>query len=175
VNGADSTARPHYKPMKFTEIASRLTGVSCPVFGIQWNPPVPEVAIAEGVVTFLEGRRVLYNNYELEMPDHCVQSVTKMREFLNAEARRVSRDTWISKHLRAMEASCRRFMDVTQSQATNQRIIRPFDGGPATWEFCSALGELRANLGFYLGVMAIVYGLSIDGELEKILPPKSLA
>jgi hypothetical protein len=45
--------------MKLVEITSRLTGISCPVFGVSWTPPEPERAIARRVIAFLENRRVL--------------------------------------------------------------------------------------------------------------------
>ena len=32
--------------MKFEEISKRLTGVSCPISGIQWNPPDARCAVA---------------------------------------------------------------------------------------------------------------------------------
>lgn len=29
--------------MRFTEAARRLTGISCPIFGVSWNPGTDEV------------------------------------------------------------------------------------------------------------------------------------
>ena len=37
--------------MHFKEIIGRITGLSCPVFGVSWKPSEPEVAIARRVVT----------------------------------------------------------------------------------------------------------------------------
>ena len=56
--------------MTFKQILSRLTGISCPVFGIQWNPPEPEITVAQRVISFLEDRRVLYNPFDLEFFGH---------------------------------------------------------------------------------------------------------
>jgi uncharacterized protein DUF6650 len=61
--------------MKFSEIVARLTGFSIPVCGVSWQPKEPEIDAARRIVTFLEDRRVLYSPSEMEMPDHCVQSV----------------------------------------------------------------------------------------------------
>ena len=55
------------------------------------------------------------------------------------------------------------------------RIIQPLHSGFATWQFCTALGELRAAVGLRIGILAVMHGLSVDGELEKILPPKPAA
>jgi hypothetical protein len=71
--------------MKFAEIINRLTGISCPIFGISWNPPEAQRAIAQRVITFLADRRVPYNPSEMEVPHHCVESVLQIRTFLTKE------------------------------------------------------------------------------------------
>ena len=71
--------------MNFREIATRLTGISCPVFGVSWNPPEAERTVARRVIAYLEDRRVLYNPGELEVPEHCVESVLEMRRYLTQE------------------------------------------------------------------------------------------
>ena len=157
--------------MTFKQVLSRLTGVSCSVFGAQWNPPEAEISIAKRVITFLEDRRVLYNDYDWECPDHCVRSIIEIRHFLTDELGKLTYDNCISPHLQAMRAACRKFLDAIQANGRGH-IIRPFDGGMANWQFCSALGEFRANMGFRIAVLAVMYGLSINGDLEKILPPK---
>ena len=40
--------------MKFSEIASRITGLSGGVFGISWQPKEPEIDAARRIITFLE-------------------------------------------------------------------------------------------------------------------------
>jgi len=57
--------------MKFKEIASRLTGIGTPVFGVSWVPQEAEVTVARRVITFQEDRRLLYNPGEMEMPERC--------------------------------------------------------------------------------------------------------
>lgn len=47
--------------MRFTELLNRLTGISCPVFGVSWNPVDTERSIARRIIIFLEPRRVLYS------------------------------------------------------------------------------------------------------------------
>ena len=40
--------------MRFTELLNRLTGISCPVFGVSWNPRDTERSIARRIIIFLE-------------------------------------------------------------------------------------------------------------------------
>ena len=158
--------------MTFKQILSRLTGISCPVFGIQWNPPEPEISVAQRVISFLGDRRVLYNPFHLEFLGHCVQSVIEIRRFLTTELGNLSaKNSGLSEQLRAMRASCRRFLDTVQNHGRG-RTIHPYRGGYADQEFFTALGELRAAMGLRIGILAVMYGLSIEGELESILPPK---
>ena len=71
--------------MKFSEVARRLTGFSCPIFGISWDPGVAKLASARRVPTYLEDRRVLYAPWNVEAPEHCVDWVLKMRRFLTQQ------------------------------------------------------------------------------------------
>jgi hypothetical protein len=93
--------------VKFDEIASRLTGLSCPIFGAQWNPPEAQRTVARRTITFLEDRRVLYSPSQLEMPEHCVESIIQIRRFLTDELGKLQDTSELSNGLRAMRAACR--------------------------------------------------------------------
>lgn len=151
--------------MKFDEITSRLTGISCPVFGVSWNPPESERKIARRVITFLENRRVLYSPYDFEVPDHCSQSVIEIRHFLTAELQALDSDKEIAQSLRAMRAACRKFLDSD-----------PWHGSPrgfrAQSTFESALGELRGVFGIQIARLAAEYGLDVEDDLAAILPAR---
>ncbi|MDD2362114.1 MAG: hypothetical protein PHH84_04035 [Oscillospiraceae bacterium] len=64
--------------MKFSELANRLTGISCPVFGVSWNPADTQRSIARKIIIFLEARRVLFGDYGDEALCQCIESVTKI-------------------------------------------------------------------------------------------------
>src|SRR6266550_1403444 len=100
--------------MRFKEIANRLTGISCPVFGVSWNPVEAEVTKARRIISFLEDRRVLYNPYEMEMPSHCVESVLEIRRFLTSEIGDLTFESHLAENLRGMRAACRKFLAVVQ-------------------------------------------------------------
>ena len=158
--------------MKFKEIATRLTGISCPIFGVSWNPPECEVTVARRIIATLEDRRVLYVPSEVEIPDHCVQSVIEIRHFLTTELGKPDLSEALSAHLRAMRAACRKFL--TRVQEKDREII-PFanhHGHCASWVFMDALGQLRGEFGIHIAQMAVRHGLDVEKELATILPEK---
>ena len=161
------------QPMKFSEITTRLTGISCPVFGVQWNPPEADVVVARRLISYLEDRRVLYNPNELEVPAHCVESVLDMRRFLTHELGHGSLATEFDASLRAMRLACRKFLDAVQHD--NGRVITyGFERGHyASWFFLSALGELRGVFGIHLTRIAAQHGLDVEEPLASILPASS--
>lgn len=155
--------------MKFSEILKRLTGISTPVFGVSWNPSESERAVAKRVLAKLEDRRVLFNPSTVEVPEHCVQSVVEIRHILSEELCKLENETNIAKSLRAMRAACRKFLD---SVVADERVIR-FGAHPghfASWEFISAVGQLRGVFGIHVAQIAAQYGLDIEGELASIIP-----
>lgn len=156
--------------MKFREVLSRITGLSTPVFGAQWNPPEPECAAARRVVAFLEDRRVLYVPSEVEVPNQCVQSVLKIRDALSSEIGKLDGDSELGLGLRAMRASCRKFLSVV---ASDERRIIQFGADRshyASWVFISALGELRGVFGVHVAKIAAAHGLDVEDDLAAILP-----
>jgi hypothetical protein len=156
--------------MKFRDIIKRVTGISTPIFGVSWNPENTERDIARQAITYLEDRRVLYNPTIMECPDHCVQSVLQIREFLTSKIGELSEDTELSKSLRAMRASCRKFLNDTGDP--NGDIIKyGFQRGHyASWKFLSALGELRGVFGIHVWKIAVAYGIDVETDLASIMP-----
>lgn len=156
--------------MKFKEVVSRITGFSVPIFGIQWSPPEAERAVAKRVLTFLEDRRVLYVPSEMEVPEHGVQSVLRIREFLTSELGRLTSDGQLADSLRAMRTASRKFLNAVGAE--DSPIVRhAFDRGHhASWEFNQALGEMRGVFGIYIAILAATHGLDIEDGLAAIVP-----
>ena len=156
--------------MKFKEIVSRLTGISCPIFGASWNPPEPDVTTARRIITFLEDRRVLYAPSEVEIPEHCVHSIIEIRQFLTEELSKADLSNELANNLRALRAACRKFLN--RVQAGEREIIHFANhfGHFASWEFMDALGQLRGIFGIHLAQLAARYGLDIEDDLAQIIP-----
>ncbi|MHB8579145.1 MAG: DUF6650 family protein [Ignavibacteriaceae bacterium] len=154
--------------MKFKEIVKRLNGISTPIFGASWNPSQTDKDQAKEIIVFLEDRRVLYNPSEMEMPNHCVQSVLEIRRFITQKIGTIQLPD-LQESLRAMRASCRKFLD---SVGIDEDIMKfgHHRGHWASWEFNSAVGELRGVFGIHIARIAVMYGIDVEKDLAKILP-----
>jgi hypothetical protein len=144
--------------MKSKDIKYRLTGISVGTVGASWEKIKTERDKAQGVITFLEDRRVLYTPYDFEVPHHCIESVLEIRKFLTAQLQDLDVRTKLAKHLRAMRASCRKFLDALPKGHSPSQV------------FMTALGELRGVLGIHLAIIAAHYGLDVEDNLASIFP-----
>lgn len=128
--------------------------------------------IASRVILTLENCRALFNDYELEVPSHVISSITNLRQSLTDQLQNLDQDDILSKQLRVMRAACRKFQDYALDEYGNSKPIRIdlFESRPSLWQFCTALGELRASCGIALAILMNEYGLSCESDLAKILP-----
>ena len=146
--------------IKFKELASRLTGVSIPIFGISWNPPESESKIIRDVLVYLEDRRALYNPFAHEIEHEVANSVRDIRKELTSAIQRLSANSNAAPLLRAMRSACREYLDATQKHM------------PPMFSFLTSLGKLRSLFGVNVAYLAIEYGIDIEGELASIVPPQ---
>jgi hypothetical protein len=64
------------------------------------------------VIALLEGRRVLYESNEMEVPSHCVHSLIEIPHSLSDELGKVDGiNSELAASLRAMRAACRKFLE----------------------------------------------------------------
>ena len=158
--------------MRFSEVAHRLTGFSCPIFGASWDPGEAKVAAARRVLVYLEDRRVLFAPWNVEVPEHCVDSIMMIRQFLTDQLGLLDdTDDDLAPHLRAMRAACREFLSITDSLRQQSGGLRPWAAGTPGWKFNDALGELRALFGVHIAQMSAKFGIDVEDELSTILPP----
>lgn len=149
----------------FLDIARRITGISTPAFGISWNPPEDTRDIVRSLVAFLEDRRALYTDYNVETPLFVVQSVLEIRAQLTDVLRACPEDANLTEPIRAMRAACRKFLDAVGGPGRRNR------GMYGRWESeWLALGELRAIFGLHLARLCAAYGVDAEPELASIFP-----
>jgi hypothetical protein len=164
--------------VKFKEIASRINGISCPIFGVSWTPPKSDIAVARGVVAFLEDRRVLSCPSEVEIPEHCVKSVLEIRRHMTdlLIAGQVADE--LVGHLKAIRAACRAFLDRQGWSDDEDEFLIVIEERRHRGEYMGlhdyllnqALGELRASVGVHLAQIAVKYGIDIEPPLDAVLP-----
>lgn len=151
--------------MKFQEILARITGVSVPIFGIQWQPMTPQVKVARDLMRELEDKRVLYRPEEMEGGQYCVHSVMDMRKTLTTSMQQVETDSPLYKQLQKIRRGCRDFCDVVGSPR--------FDAAPFPVQrslLSRELTRFRQTTGASIGAIAIAYGLDVEDELASIIP-----
>jgi len=154
--------------MKFSEIASRLNSVGIPWLSVGWTPAKPDAAIARKAIRFLEDRRMLFNACAQEDPHHCYLSAIETRKAMTEALSDATEGSDLFKHLSAIRAACRRFLDSTQGseERIGPRDFCDFRSG----EFFIALGELRASIGYHVALMASKWKINVENDLARVLP-----
>ncbi|WP_291317406.1 hypothetical protein [Desulfuromonas sp.] len=95
--------------ISFQKILQRITGISTPLGGISWSPPVNEIAVAERVVTMCEDRRVITPRFaQLNpiTPLRAISSIQEIREILTREMVELSRGSELFEILTQFRTSC---------------------------------------------------------------------
>ena len=155
--------------MKFAEILNRLTGISCPVFGISWNPVELDRNIARKIIISLEPRRVLYSAYEHESVCPCIKSVTEIKYYLTDELQQIDEKSELNSYVRAMRNACNKFLTKCPDRK-DFRCHACQSGNLDNWIFTSAIGELRGVFGVMIGQIAKAYGIDVEDDLAQIIP-----
>lgn len=126
------------------DLTARLTGLSTPLVGAQWQPRPGETDLARRVVTLLEDRRVLYAPDEFDVPRHCVESVLEIRRRVSDVLEEAAGRDPLTGNLRAIRAACRGFLDRVGDDVARE-LVRPERGGTPEWVFNQSLGELALS------------------------------
>lgn len=153
------------KKLLFKDLARSLTGFSTPVFGISWNPTEDRRKIVHGLITFLEDRRALFQDYFMEYGPWIVDSILEIRKQITDTLKLTADDPEIADPLRAMRSACRKFLDKTG--APSARGYRGYMHEAQMW---TALGELRGIFGLHLARLCVAYGIDVEPELASIFP-----
>lgn len=156
---------PRKGKVSFKTIALNITGISTPVFGVSWNPPQDKRKIAQRLIAFLEDRRALYQPYHLEHGPWVSESILEIRRELTDILKTCPQDEALVEPLRAMRASCRKYLDAVDPHA--RRVEYSYRGELL---FASALGELRGVFGLHLARICVAFGIDVEAELASMFP-----
>ncbi|MFS1896605.1 DUF6650 family protein [Vibrio cyclitrophicus] len=130
-----------------------MTGLSCPIFGIQWTAPVDEVKLAEQFVIFLEDKRVLFNPSHMEDSGHCVSSVNCIRDEITSTLQQVNSKSPLSKSLRRMRSASLVFQNAISPNSFST-LEQPIQNSILERE----LFKLREKVGLSLGEITVLMG-----------------
>jgi hypothetical protein len=144
--------------MKKANIPIRLTGANLGPVGTTWEYRKTEREHVQRLFIFLEDRRVLFGPRHLEDVEYCKRSIIEIRGFLTELLMEAKPRRMFANALRAMRASCRKFLD----SVPLERSFYP--------EFLLALGGLREMFGILLARLAYEYDLEVEGDLASIFP-----
>jgi len=149
--------------ISFNAIASRITGLNTPIFGINWTPPPDEREQVRSLLTFLEDRRSLYYPEDSEYFPWVTESILEIRKELTNSLRTAPKGSKMVAPMRAMRAACRKFLDHSPVKPHRTYGMRDIN----VW---TALGELRGVFGVHIASLCVSYGIDPSDELAMMLP-----
>lgn len=165
---------------RVSRAGGRLTGLDFLGFGASWEPAVSDAAVAESLIRYLEDRRVLYASADVEIAEHCIESVLDIRRHLTDVLRQGGIDQTLADSVRALRAACRTFLDRLRIDASVSEFeivqhyrddrFRGHGTGLHDWVLNQAIGELRGVFGVHLAIVASRYGIEVESDLATILP-----
>ena len=155
--------------MKFTEIAARLNSIGTPFLSVGWTPTKTDTEIARRVIRFLEDRRVLFAPCAAKEPQHCAESVLQIRARITTALEDASEGSDLFKHLVAIRAACRKFLDSPHVTLTDKITFRDLYSLRSSFFFVD-LGELRAAIGQQVAWMAVKWEIDVEKDLASVLP-----
>lgn len=154
----------------YKDYLARVTGVSIPIFGIQWNPPELESKKARRLIAFLEDRRILFNPYSWEMPDECIASCEKIRDFITKELGDLDPDTELGQRLIVLRVACRDFADALRESGVDTHARKHFGSPHVRHVIEETLRHLRSVFGQQTFWIMMTYGLTVEPDLASTFP-----
>lgn len=155
--------------MRFSEIINRLTGISCPIFGVSWNPAETQRTVARRIIIYLEAKRVLYADFGDEAVCQCIDSVLDIKGFLTSELPNIDEGSELDSYVRAMRTAANKFLSRFPKEK-HSRCAMCRNGSVENWIFISTVGELRGIFGIMIGQISKAYGVDVEDDLAQIIP-----
>jgi len=150
--------------LKFKRILQSVTGISTPIFGIQWTPPQWASDLAEETLVHLSDKRVLFNRFDMEDTGHCVQSVNNIRNHLGSQRQKLQGNKELDKSLATMQRACRRFVDYV-GHPKYSGFEKPIQDSILENE----LQKLRSSIGKQVATLSISFGVDVEDELASTI------
>lgn len=148
----------------------RLTGVSSPFGGAQWESKIDDGEIARRVLNLLADRRMLWKDFSLEIEEQCVASADHARARLGVILDNPEIGAELARRVKLLQRLFRDFMgEVGPAGGNGDRSLRPMGTDPLSM----ALGRLRGLVGVQVGDLAARFDLDVSDELAAIVPDQA--
>lgn len=151
--------------MRFSEVVSRLTGVSCPVFGVSWKAPEPDRVAARRVLSAIEGRPQLYDRRFNASPAQCVRSVAAFCDDVSRELAALPDGSHLIPVLRGLRSACNCFASAVGPVDGVVVTYGAMSGHYAKAAFGQAMQALTAEIRAETTNLVAAYGLDVDDRL----------
>ena len=146
----------------------RVTGVSGPVGGVQWERRDDDAEIARRVLNLLGDRRMLWKDFSAEIEEHCVASANTVRTALGTHLDHPDIGADLARRPRLLQRLFRDFVDEVGPGGDDG--FGRHRWGMGTDPLSVALGRLRGLVGVQVGELAAIYDLEVSEELATIVP-----
>jgi hypothetical protein len=148
----------------------RITGVSSAFGGAQWERKDDDGEIARRVLNLLGDHRMLWQDYSMEIQEHCVESADRARRELGAHLDNPEIGKELARRVQGLQKLFRDFMDEVGPHGQDwDRPRQPYGTDPLSM----ALGRLRGCAGVQVGELAALYDLQVTDELATSVPDGS--
>jgi hypothetical protein len=154
--------------IRFSDILRRITGISFPIGGIQWNPPTDQRRLAKQVLDELNNRRVLYAPFYQENEQACINSALDLRENLKSIIDAAPDRSPVYKCAKEIQKACRTFMSKTEQLDFSVRDRATSVATRAMFE--QSLTKFRRSVGETTKNLIAAYELDVEDELAAIIP-----
>lgn len=127
-----------------------------------------EPMVAKRIVTLLEDRRALWENFDAEFPDRVRQSLDRLRERLGDLRSNLQPDNPLDQILLSLTRTIHNFFK--RVEKTDLVRLRCDANNPEWSEFQDALAALRKSIGLQISNLARAYHLNYSDDLARIVP-----
>ena len=110
-----------------SRLLRHIRSISTPFGRISWEPSQDEREIVRQLMLFIEDRRVLYNPFISEVPDHAIDSVFLIRERLMQTLQEVKEKSPAVKDIKAMQEACRIFLNQANKDHSSSQLQQPLE------------------------------------------------
>jgi hypothetical protein len=145
----------------------QVTGVSTPFGGLTWDRIPGDAEYAQQVISFLEGRRLLFGLRHAGDEQHCFESAKIIRDFLDDRLATHVLGKGLLGSLKEMRSACLRFIEAGGTDASNFMHRESVGVDP----FSLALGELRTRVGLQVALLSSQFDIDVHNDLKQSLPP----